>query len=223
MDSGLYNKAVICPVCSKEFEITKVKTKACKIASRDSDFCVYYEGLNPILYDAWVCEHCGYAALSDKFESISTKDANVIKKSIYPRWHKRSFAGERNMDMAVEAFKLVLLNLQVRKAKASELAKICIRIAWLYRYSNDEKENNFLKFALRNYDEAYQKERFPIDKLDEYTCMFLIAELYRRIGDKENATIWFSRLISSPAARQNSKLIESAREQFQLVKEQENQ
>ncbi|MCX8130681.1 MAG: DUF2225 domain-containing protein [Clostridia bacterium] len=220
MDSGLYNKEIECPVCSMKFEVTKVKTKACKVANRDSDFCVHYEGLNPILYDVWVCENCGYAALSDRFEDISTKDAGIIKQSISPRWHKRSFAGERNTEMAVEAFKLALLNLQVRSAKASELAKICLRIAWLYRYANDEREKDFLKFALRNYDEAYQKERFPIDKLDEFTCMFIIAELYRRIGDKENSILWFSRLISSPDARQNAKLIESAREQFQLVKEQ---
>jgi uncharacterized protein len=220
VDNSLYNKAITCPVCSKQFEITKVKMKACKVASRDSDFCVHYECTNPILYDAYVCEHCGYSALSDRFEEISVKDAAIIKQAISPRWHQRSFSGERTIELAVEAFKLVLVNLHTRKAKPSELAKVCIRIAWLYRYAKDEKEKEFLKFALKSYDEAYQKERFPIDKLDEYTCMYLIAELFRRIGEIENATLWFSRLISSPAARRNPKLIESAREQFQLVKEQ---
>lgn len=218
-NNDLYNKKITCPVCSKEFEITKVKAKACKVASRDSDFCVHYETINPILYDALVCEHCGYAALSDKFEDISTKDALTIKQAISHKWHKRSFTGERTFENAIEAFRLVLLNLQIRKAKASERAKVCMRIAWIFRYAKDAREKDYLTYAMQNYDEAYQKERFPIEKLDEFTVMYMIAELLRRIGDNENAIKWFSRLISSPDARRNGKIIESAREQFQLLKD----
>ena len=51
MVEGLYNKEVVCPVCSQKFQATKVKARACKVKSRDSDFCVHYEGINPILYD----------------------------------------------------------------------------------------------------------------------------------------------------------------------------
>ncbi len=219
MDSNLYNKEIQCPVCSHKFEITKVKTKACRVSSRDTDLCVNYEGLNPMLYDIWVCENCGYAAFAEKFEEIRSKDADLIRAEISPRWHKRSYKGERTIETAIETFKLALYNLQVRKAKSSEMAKICLRIGWLYRFLNDDREMDFLKFALNQYDEAYQKEKFPIDKLDEFTCMYMIAELHRRTGNKEEAVRWFSRLISSPDARRNPKLMEMAREQFQLAKE----
>jgi uncharacterized protein len=220
MDEGLYNKAIKCPVCEEGFEVTKVKMKACKVLSRDSDFCVFYEGINPLYYDVWVCENCGYSAQSDKFEEISDREASIIQAQISKLWKKRSFVGNRNIDTAIETFKLALFNQKVRKAKSSEIAKVCLRIAWLYRMKKDEKEKEFLQYALNCYNEAYEKEKFPIDKLDEFTCMYIIAELHRRVGNLEEAVKWFSRLVGNSEARKNPTLIESAREQFQLAKEQ---
>lgn len=219
MDSRLYNKSVSCPVCMKEFEVTKVKTNGSKISYIDTDYCVVYEGINPIVYDVWVCEHCGYASQSDKFEKIPFKEAKLILSEITPKWKKRSYAGERTVEQAIDTFKLVLLEHDVRNSKPSELAKVCIRISWLYRALNDPREKDFLRFALENYSKAFETERFPIDKLDEYTCMYLIGELNRRLDNLEEASKWFSKLISSPDARRNSKLIENTRDQFQLVKE----
>ena len=196
-----------------------MKARGCKVDKRDSDFCVHYVGINPLYYDAWVCDYCGYAAQADKFLDISYKEADLIKKTITPKWKQRSFEGERSIDTAIEAFKLVLLNHQVRGVKASELAKVCMRIAWLYRFKKDERENEFIKFALKYYTETFEKERFPADKLDENTCIYMIAELNFRIENYEDSVKWFSRLISSPEARKNPALIEAARDQFQLVKE----
>lgn len=220
MNELLYNKKIMCPVCNREIEVTKVKTKACKVKSRDTDMCVHYENINILFYDVWVCENCGYAALQDKFEGLFTRDIQAIKDKISSHWNKRSFAGERDANKAIEAFKLALLNLKIRNAKSSELAKICIRIGWLYRAKEDPKEIEFLNFALTAYNDAYQKERFPLDKLDEITCMYIIAELFRRVGKLNEAILWFSRIVSSAEARRNPKLIDMARDQYQLAKDQ---
>ncbi|PNT92794.1 DUF2225 domain-containing protein [Clostridium thermosuccinogenes] len=221
VSNSIYNSSVTCPVCGSNFEVTKVKIRSCKVASRDSDFCTYYENINPLLYDVWVCENCGYSAMKDKFEKIGAKSAAIIRKEIKPRWTKRSFSGERTVDGALEAFKLALYNLQVRNAPCSEFAKVCLRIAWLYRFKGDkEKERQFLEFSLKNYYDAYQNERFPLDKLDEFTCIYLIAELNRRLDEYEEALKWFSKLISSPEARKNAKLMNTAREQLQVLREQ---
>ena len=221
MNDLLYNKKVMCPVCNREIEVTKVKTKGCKVKSRDTDMCVHYEDLNVLFYDVWVCENCGYASLQDKFEGLFTRDIAIIKDKISKNWVQRSFTGERDSDKAIEAFKLALLTLKVRNAKASELAKVCLRIAWLYRDKGDtKKETEFLNFALNSYNEAYLKERFPLDKLDEFTCMYIIAELFRRVGKLEEAIQWFSRIVSSAEARRNPKLIDMARDQYQLAKDQ---
>ena len=219
MNENLYNKEIVCPVCQKKFKVTKVKARACLVDKRDSDFCVHYKDINPMFYDAWVCENCGYAAQADKFEDISPKDANKLLAKIGSRWTKRSFSGERDIEAALEAFKLILISHQIIAVKASEMAKVCMRIAWLYRFKEDEKEMDFLRFAAQYYTQTYEKERFPADKLDESTCAYMIGELNRRIGNYEEAVKWFSRLIGSPDARRNPTLIEAARDQYQLAKE----
>jgi len=133
MLDSLYNKSVVCPVCQNKIEVTKVKSKDCVVASRDSDFCVYYESVNPLFYEVWVCEHCGYAALQERFENISPIEAKIVKENISKYWKPRSFCGERDVDKAIEAFKLALYNLCKISPKPIEYAKVCLRIAWLYR------------------------------------------------------------------------------------------
>jgi len=220
VDERLYNKMIVCPVCSENIEVTRVKSRACKVVSRDADFCTHYQDINPLFYEVWVCGNCGYAALEDKFENISGKAAKLVAENISSHWKKRNFTGERSVDNAIEAFKLALYVLQITKAKASEIAKVCLRIAWLYRLKNDSREEDFLKFALQNYMETYEHENFPIDKMDVSTCMYLIAELNRRVGNYEEAVKWFSRIVASPEARKNRMLMEFTREQYQLTKEQ---
>jgi hypothetical protein len=223
MVEGLYNKSIKCPVCKKDFDVTKVKSNAFRVSARDTDFCVYYEGINPIFYDVWVCENCGYASQSDKFDQIRPEETEVILANVSSRWSRRSFAGERSIDGALDAFKLALYNLQLKNSKQSDVARVCIRIAWLYRMKKDKKEMDFLNFALKCYVDTFDKEEFPIDKLDEYTCMYIIGELHRRIGNIDESIKWFSRLLGSPEARKNQKLVESAREQYHLVKEMEKE
>lgn len=220
MNENLYSKELTCPVCLKNFMVTKVKMKACRVESRDTDFCVHYKDINPMFYDAWVCENCGYASLSDKFEEITPRETDILKKELTPRWNKRKFDKERNIDAAIEAFKLVLYNYQLRGSKASEIAKVCMRIAWLYRMKKDAREYDFVKFALKAYNDVYENEHFPADKLDESTCMYIIGELSRRAGNFDDATKWLSKLISSPEARKKPALMEAARDQYQLVKKQ---
>lgn len=220
MNEFLYKKTVKCPVCEKNFEVAKLKIKGLRVIARDTDYCTHYEGLNPLFYDIWVCEHCGYAAQSEKYEEISGRDSKMIFEKLEPKWGKRKYNGERTVDVAIETYKLALLNLQIRQAKPSEFARICLRIGWLYRFKEDtEKEMEFLKHAVKYYDDTYQREKFPVDKLDEYTCLYMIGELNRRIGNLDAAVIWLGRLLSLPNARKNPNLIEVAREQFQLVKD----
>jgi uncharacterized protein (DUF2225 family) len=167
-----------------------------------------------------VCEFCGYAAQAERFEEISSRDAEKIIKEITPRWKKRNFTGVRTPEKGLEAFKLALYNAQTIEAKPSDYAKICMRIAWIYRILKDEREGKFLEHALKFYCEAYEKERFPIGKMDEFTCMYMIAELNRRIGNYDEAIKWFNRLISSQEARKNKVIMEMAREQYYITKEQ---
>ena len=202
---------------AREIPGDKSKARACKVTSRDSDFCVPYRGHNPISM-MHGSRKLRLSNMSD-IEDISHNEANALKEKLMPKWKKHSLSGERDVDAAIEAFKLVLISNDYRKAKASEFAKACLRIAWLYRYKGDEEESRFIRYALEYYKTVYEKESFPVDKMDESTCVYIIGELSNRAGDYSEAVKWFSRLMNSAEARKKPALIEAAREQYQLVKD----
>ncbi|MGD8400385.1 MAG: DUF2225 domain-containing protein [Bacillota bacterium] len=215
----LYSATVTCPVCNRPFPVTKVRVGSYRIADRDSDFAINFEGVNPIFYEVFVCENCGYAALQDCFANIGPAGQKIIAATVTPYWRPKSYGGERTLDGALDTYKLALYCLQLLKAKASAIAQICMRIAWLYRWKGDPREMEFLRFALDYYSDAYQFENFPIKNLDEPHCLYLIAELHRRVGNLVEAARWFNKLFSSPAARQDRLLWNLAYDQYQLIKD----
>lgn len=223
--SALYTSHTKCPVCAAKVDFTKVRTKSVKMLKQDSDFCPYYEGENPILYEAVICPECGYGCHVTTFENININEKAKVSKKITTKWHKRSFSGKRTLDQALEAYKIVLLNLYEREAAKSEIAKICMRIAWIYRYqNNDELEKKFLDHTLNNYKIAYHEEDLAQGNLDEYTCMFIIGELSKRLERYDESTQWFSRIImcySDPQQKDkiSHKLIETTRDIVHEVKE----
>lgn len=196
----IYNTTIDCPICGKQIEVTKVRSKYVRLVSHDEDFCPHYEGLNPIFYEAWICNFCGYAAHSTVFSEATIHDRKCVLDEITPRWTSRSFAGERDIHQALDAFKIVLYNLQIRGAHSLEFAKVCLRIAWLYRYTGEwVDEHRFLKFSYDYYRQAYTGEHLGVNKPDEYTLMFIIGELARRLDFNEDAMTWFGRILSASA------------------------
>ncbi len=215
--SSLYTKNVICPVCQSEISVSLVRSSHIRINSRDTDLMYIYNTVNPLLYDVWVCEQCGYSALKTNFNDISTKQINEIKKTISSKWKVKSYGIEYNIDTAIERFKLALLSATIKKSKDSELATICLKIAWLYRLKKDStNEVDFLSKSLNKYLQAFEIEHFPIAGMDEPSLTYLIGELYRRIGDNKDALIWYSRVLSHYSAKESIK--EMARTQRQLIK-----
>ncbi|NMA66315.1 MAG: DUF2225 domain-containing protein [Clostridiaceae bacterium] len=223
--SSLYNSKTKCPVCESSIEFTKVKSRSIRLIKQDTDFCPWYEGENPVYYEAVICPECGYGAHVTTFEKINRFEKTKIKEKITPRWKKRSFIGPRTIEKALEAFKIALMNLIASEANKSEVAKICLRIAWLHRYEGDEvQEKKFLEHALRNYKMAYQGEDLSEGKFDEYVCMFIIGELSKRLGKLDESSQWLSRLITSysdPNKKNliSNKLIETTRDLIQEIKD----
>lgn len=214
----LYEKSVECPVCGNNFKVIAVKQKGYVVSHRDSDFCIHYKDVNPLLYDVWICQLCGYASLKNTFSDISFKRAKLIKEYITPKWVARESEKVIDYENAISRFKLALISAQISRAKASEIASICLKIAWIYRFmESPENEKQFIEHALDKYVEAYSNERFPWENTDETTAAYIIGELYRRIGNLEEAAKWLSKVISARVGPE--RVIKLAKEQWQIVKE----
>ena len=223
----LFDKKMQCPVCDKEFKAKTVKTGKPRLIGADSDLRPKYSGIDSIKYDAIVCPHCGYAALSRFFSYMTSTQAKLIKENVTNAFKGLPEKGDTySYEEAVNRHKLALYNSIVKKGKTSERAYTCLKIAWLYRGMRENLPadtadiNNVRKQCLASEQEminnAYEgfvvsrsKEDFPICGMDECTFDYLIADLAFKLGKYEIAGKFASSVIVARTA--NTKLKERAR------------
>ena len=220
MNDSLYSKKVTCPICGKQFSSMKAKLSSCKVEKKDEDFCTHYVGLNPTYYDIFVCPFCAYSASEASFEKITEEEIKLLKDAFSGRIVGRSFCTERSLNDAIASCKLAIHTAEIRKAKASVLAGLCLKLAWLYRFAGDKQEEIFLNYSLQNYLDAFDKEECPIGNLNEISMLYLLGELSRRLGKLNDAIVWFGKAVASPERGENPRIEKLAREQWTLTKEQ---
>lgn len=223
----IFDKKMTCPVCDIEFKVKTVKSGKPKFLGADSDLRPKYVGIDSIKYDAIVCPDCGYAALSRFFSYMTSAQAKLIKDNV-----SASFRGLRESgsvytyEEAIARHQLALYNAIVKKAKNSERAYTCLKLAWLFRGMKEnppedtkdidnykmecyKKELEMLKNAFEGFTVSRAKEDFPICGMDQWTFDYLLADLAARLGKYDIAAKLASSIIVARTA--NTKLKERAR------------
>lgn len=218
IDELLYGRSYCCPVCSNNFKSQTVKVGKARLISKDTDLMPRYENINPLFYDVVICQRCGYSALSKYFERIKEEQILLVKSKITPNFKSKAYPDIYDLDIAIERYKLSLLNAVIKNTRISEKAYICLKIAWLYRLKQEKQnEVRFLEQSYIGFKEAYEKEAFPICGMDSFTLMYLIGELARRLGNNDEALQWLGRVITGRNV--NPKLKDLARDQKNLIKD----
>lgn len=231
----LFDKSYTCPVCDHKFRSKTIKTGKVHLVSQDTDLRPVHSYIDSIKYDVIACPSCGYAALGRFFPNVMPTQAKFIQENI-----TKNFRGIPEVesvytyDYAIKVYQLALANAEVKRAKASEKAYICLKMAWLYRGKagsldkgdasyqktvselNKEEETLMLK-AYDGFKQAFEKEVFPMCGMDELTVTYLVAELARRAGDYDNSARWLSRILTSRVASERIK--EKARVIKELIDE----
>ncbi len=213
----LFDKQIICPVCNSHFKNKTVKSKSPRVISKDSDFFIRYSKVNPYFYDVVICNSCGYAAMKSDFENIKSHKKELVLSNVTPKWKPREYPDILDEKLAIERYKLALLNALLLDLQHSTKAMISLKIAWMHRLlNNTEQETVFLRQALDGFNNAYIYELFPIYGLQRDSLMYLLGELNRKLGDYQNALQWFSRTIVS--TNSSYKVKEMARVGKDLIK-----
>lgn len=217
----LYDKKVVCPVCENNFSANAVKTSGYRMKKRESDFYIKYDIINPYFYDVWICNVCGYAAMKSDFHKLKKFEIEIIQKNITPKWRGRKYPAIYDINIAIERYKLSLLNYSVMGAKASKKAMNCLKLSWLYRDLGDIKnEQIFRGQSLIGFKDAYLNEQLPIYGMEGFTIMYLIGELNRRSGNYDEALRYLGDVITSKSA--DRKIKDLAIDQRDLIKETSN-
>ncbi|MDO5518544.1 MAG: DUF2225 domain-containing protein, partial [Clostridium sp.] len=112
--------------------------------------------------------------------------------------------------LAIERYKIALLNAMLTDAPDSTKAMLSLKIAWMFRLLKDNtQENVFMRQALEGFTDAYTKEVFPIYGLERDSLMYLLGELNRRQENYDDALLWYSKTIVNTNA--SSRVKELAR------------
>ncbi len=217
----IYDITVTCPVCDHTFKEKAVKTSSYKIDSKDSDLFIRYSIINPYFYEVWICPSCGYSSIKVDFDKINQNQKELILKNISPKFRNKIYTTPYDVNIAIERYKLALINSVFMESKASRKAMVCLKLAWMYRLLNNDKPNKdetkFLEQALKGFENAYLTEYFPLYGMDKFLCMYLIGELNKKTGNYDEALSWLSSVIIGKNVKQNLK--ELARTERDAIKE----
>lgn len=218
--SPFYEKSMDCLHCKKKFPTLKVRTKSIKVLHSESDFQpVYADDVNALYYNVFVCEHCGFSFTEDFTKYFAPGVQDEINKQISNNWVPHNFKGERTVFQALQAYKLAFLCATIKKEKFVITAGLALRLAWLYRsLKNSGQELRFLKVSRDHYMESFSLDDYANTQMSSVRIMYMIAELSRRLEDYENATRFFSRVIESQRVGGEGKLVDMAKEQWELVR-----
>lgn len=231
----LLDKTFKCPLCDKEFTAKIVRTGKAKLVSADTDLRPKYSPVDSTKYEAVVCPHCGYAALNRFFAHVMPVQAKMIKENICVNFKGLPKYGDvYTYDDAIARYKLALVNTVVKKAKLSERAYTCLKLAWVIRGKQETlpketenydavikalkaEEDELIRNAYEGFESAFSKENFPLCGMDEPTATYLVADLARRSGEYEKASRWVSQVITSRSAPDRVK--DKARQVKELIQQ----
>ncbi|MDD6057559.1 MAG: DUF2225 domain-containing protein [Clostridiales bacterium] len=223
-ESLILEKAIRCTVCDKTFKTKMIKNGRVKRMEPDWDLRPRFEGIDTIKYDVSSCPYCGYTAMNRFFEHLTTGQIKLIKESVC-RSFLASDAPEPpiiDYDMAIERYKLSLFNSIAKKAKDSEKAYTCLKIAWLFRGMMEtmdasapgyeqkmaeykEQELAFYQQAFEGFMKAVSTEMFPMCGMDQCTIDYLLAAMAYRFRKYDVASKCIARIQGSASASKKMK------------------
>lgn len=231
----LFDKAYTCPCCEKKIKSKTIRAGKNKLVSQDTDLRAKYTLVDPVKYDCIVCNNCGYAALVRYFDKSTSAQLKLIKENISTKFKGvDETAPTYTYDEALVRFQLALANAVVKKARNSEKAFICLKTAWLLRGKAEnlpadmedieevrrelhKQEMGYIENSYKGFKIAMQTEEFPICGLDEFTFLYLTAELGRKCKDYNVSMKLVSDIITSPNS--SNRIKDKARELKDRIRE----
>lgn len=209
-----------CPVCGAETRIVKVKSRL--VAQKiDEDYCCHYKDFNPYLYHIWACEHCGFAADEKVFLThMADKNKEKMQAFLKEKRVRFRFTEERTVPDGLASLQLAIYCAELLKAPLARLAGLTLRLAWIFRLiNNEEQERIYTRKALEMYERSLASERYPIDNLTDSMVMYLIGALHARLGQRDQAIMYLSRLVGDKEAKiSDAKLYQDARRLWQDIR-----
>ena len=218
----VFPKTYVCPVCDQEFKNLTMRSNKARLIGTDMDLRPKYTQVDPIKYDVICCPHCGCAALTRYFDQLTYPQARLIREAISKNFKSLETKETLSYDEALVRYQLALGNAMVKRARASEKAYICLKMAWLIRgkiesfdfdpdaqnggiFEAEEQEKELIKNALEGFLNARQNETPPICGMDNITIDYLLAALAYECGEIETSAKMVGAVLQNKGASKRMK------------------
>ena len=207
----LFLKTHKCPVCDETFKSLAVRAGKLHSTGQDEDLRPLYQGMDPIKYDAILCPHCGYAALSRYFDNMMPHQAKKLRAEVKAKFKGMNISETfYAYDEALLRYKMVLMSDVIGGVKHSRRAYTCLKMAWIIRGKLEQEGPNLsaeecnklhqnemdcIQNAYEGYTTALSNETFPMSGMDEPTVCYLIAELAFKLEKYRESLLMISQLV----------------------------
>ncbi|MFZ5644509.1 MAG: DUF2225 domain-containing protein [Bacillota bacterium] len=217
-DEVFFKKEYTCPLCRKKFGSLKPRQKYIVIERTDEDFCTYYKTVNPLFYEINVCPLCGYSFNNSTSGPVKIEIKDSLIKILTDIWGQANYCGLRELESAIETFKLAIECQRGRGADDGAMGKLFLKLAWLYRYSrdNNDHEQKNLEKALYHLSKSF--ENGSEGPKEEMNLMFLLGQLSRMLGYDKDAVNWFIRITQHPDKKSYPYMVNRARDAWQNLR-----
>ena len=201
INSYIYSKQFECPVCEEHFASNVVRESKMRMRSVEFDLHPICYPINPNFYDVIICPNCGYAAIKEYFNNITSKQADLILSEIAPKYKVQDYPAQLTEDLAIKRYEQVLRCAMAKNAKDGEKAYICMKLMWFYRLKGDvDNQKRFAEMTLKGFSSALANESLPIMGLTDDTITYLLGALYMVLGDEKSAIRHLSEVVVSKTA-----------------------
>ncbi len=179
---------VTCPSCSHQFE-TSVLTSTNTFGPRFTDLHVQAVGFQPLVIIINTCLECGFSGYLNDFEqTLDDKVKARIQQELSPIVRRESITPPRSYAFAAQIK-------QWQQAPAMQVGDLFLRAAWCcVDTGHTDNEASYRRSAISFFEHALENDQ--VSPGDEPTVTYLVGELYRRIGQLEQAQIWFDKVLA---------------------------
>jgi uncharacterized protein (DUF2225 family) len=177
-----------CPACGNTFQSQAVvSTNA--FGGKRTDFHERAAGTQPLAYLVHMCRECGYSGTERDFTGV-TDVSPLVREHVLNELAPRvpvSATGSAKYEAAAKVA-------EWQGTEPRQVANLLLRAAWCCVEENDvEAERYFRRLAAWSFEDAL-KSYDGVGGEERAVLTYLVGELWRRVGESEQAKEWFDRV-----------------------------
>lgn len=210
-----WHKSYVCPVCNSQFEAVRIFSNAIKVKSRESDLKPVYDGVNVLMFQLVSCPKCLYTSFEDDFGELQSSHVEAIKKMHEKlKGFEIELSENKSVRDAAVQYNIAAV-MYVAREKFFRAAESFLKLAWLYRDAGaPDEEKKALERAKEMFLKSYMEEDLSEDR--QIAVLFYLGEIEKRLGNRKEATRWFSELFKR-FSKSDSIYVKQARQEWQEV------